>query len=253
MDTVSICMTYMTTACGILWFNGKRKSISKFLIIVNEKSLAILKCENGSLKWRKQRNRIQFFSIGLFITMLTMGILGFISLCVLFFVYGRAPLHVFNDSSRLSVNCQIVFQLVTILWIIIHFPLYFTFVIEIFLRISLNFNILADNLRNIGNWNEVNRVEINYMRFKAEMKEFGELKSVMEDLNGVFSSYIAAWAALTINTTGIQVANMAKSESLGEAVLSLPLPLWLISILASFCILGQKVTDSVSNTVLMGA
>lgn len=131
LDRISFSMTGVTSAYGILWFNWKRDSITKLLLIVNAKSLAILKSENGG-RYRRQRNMIQFFSICLFITLQTVAIIVHLSFIAQFFIYDRVLFHVFYDSSRLSVNLQFMGQLMNILWIILHFPSYFTLTVEIF-------------------------------------------------------------------------------------------------------------------------
>lgn len=246
MNEISFSLTVFTCGCGILWTNWRRNSLSNVLTTVNEKSLAILKTESDRRNYRQRRNRIQCFSIGLFTTFQTFAIFDIISFCVQFFVYGRAQFFIFFAANSFLENFQFFLHMVVNLWLTIYTPSYFTIIIEIFLRITLNYDILTYNLRNIGNWQEENREKRNYSQFKFAMKELSELQSVIEDMNSVISPYIAAWIALTINTTGILVANMTVVNSSGEALSCLPLLVWFISFLVTFCILGQFVSDSVS-------
>lgn len=78
------------------------------------------------------------------------------------------------------------------------------------------------------------------------MQYFSELQELMDDMNSVLCAYIPPFVGITINTTGLFVANVAKAESYVEALPMMFLPLWMFSYLAIFCILGEIVKKSVS-------
>lgn len=230
----------------MIWVNWKRNSISKVLKLLNEMNLAIVK-KNCPVKYRQERNRIHLFSMGLLTTFCLLAIFICIGFYAQFLINGNAPYHIVFASNRLARHLQFLLQFLVMVWSTLHYCPFINILIEIFLRVSLNYRVLTTHFRSIRKWRRKSDVNRNFVRFKIAMKEFNELQSVMEDINGVFSYYIAAFLMHSINTTAFIVVNFVGAKSFVEALAFLPIFLWQISFLVMFCPLAERLSESVST------
>lgn len=239
----------LAVAQQIAWVNWKRQSISQVIRLVNEKSLGILQNEVYSKSFRQRRNGVHLFLIGIFISLQIVGIFICMSFFIHFVLTGRGQFHIFFNSHRLLVYTQFILQIVLFFWITNMFnPAIYTLILEVYLRISLNYQLLAVCISSMGNWKE-NEENRNLQELRNIFKEFKELQSVIDEFNLVLRAYISPLMVLTINSTGLYLINIVKAETVVEAIFSLSLPLFLSLFLATFCILGQIVRDSVSIQV----
>lgn len=156
--------------------------------------------------------------------------------------------YTFFASNRIAVLLQFLLHVTILIWSINFIPGYFTIIIELLLGISLNYNVLADFAQFIGEWHNASKWRENITKFKELMKEISDLQSSMKKINDVLYFYNVLYVTmLTINTTGLFVANMAKADSAMELASLLPFSLWQIAYLIAFCILGDLGKESVKE------
>lgn len=246
LEQMTICIMCLSASSQVLIINLKRKSISKVLQMTNEKSLAILMVRNGREKYRNRRNRIQLFSILLLILSILLSVVVLVSISLQYFLNNQTFFVIFYASNELLSHFQFAFHLMIFLWGSMHFPNVYIMMIELILRISLNYEILADNLRSITDWSTRHKTNENYQCFNRAMKEFHDLQIMMNELNKVICVYVSPLIAISINTTGFFVAVLVNASSLADVLTSCTIPLWLFSYLASFCIMGEVLKESVS-------
>lgn len=245
LEYMTLSMVFMVNDCGLMLINIRRQTISHVILVLNKKSLAIAK--DG--RFRNDRNRIQLISIGIFLWMAFSAFNVCSSLSVRYFTDGRVIFYSFFLNIPVVNLLEHIFHDALLLWQSNHLACYIAMLIEIFLRISMNYNVLGVYLQDLDRWEDGDtRAKENIKKFKFIMSEIHDLQDLMVEINGVISNYCMIFIALTINTTGLFMANMANAETIMEIVKLLPLSLWQIGYLTVLCILGEMVKEAVNNS-----
>lgn len=251
---LSIALTY-----GVILLTYNRVRFSKILTDANEKNWNMLR-RPDAIKFRSQRNRIELIALVMIFIGTYLGILTCIGLVLEFVFLGEdhyRNLYTMNKppySWPTIINC--VFNVIIIMWVVNFYTAYYNMTMEIFLVISLNFRVLAADLRGI----KVGHNE--YITFKMAMKELLGLQRLVNfipyfpiylinlllrlfnNLNELIWSYWMLYIALMFSTLGLYVSIIVRAGSIKEDLAFLTVSLYMFIYLALFCTIGQHVQDS---------
>lgn len=163
----------LTAIYGLVLFHWKRAPLTKVIGEVNEKSWNMLRSATTN-EIRSQRNRIHYICIVIFLIGAVVGFTTCIGLILEFLITGEEHFKNYFTADKPAyslwpfMNC--IFGCSVINWTFFFYNSFFSMVLELFLIISLNFRVLASDLRKI----KIGEGDLRI--FKGLMKELHDLQ-----------------------------------------------------------------------------
>lgn len=174
LGNLSYCMTALVGTVGFFLFHRNRDSWSKVVQRVNEKNLMIVQ-RSDSIKYRSARNRVHLVCIGLCAVFQILCTINASAHLIEFLLTGKVLIkyHWTANSEPYSASSLLycLYHIVISYYILSFYTGICTMIVEIFLSISLNYRILANDLRAI----EVGKADVEQI-FKRLMIEIQDLQ-----------------------------------------------------------------------------
>lgn len=239
---------YFLTSCtysyGIFTFHRTRSDTNTLIQMVNQKNHALLQ-RPGNLIHRSKSNRI-YRMVAIFALVWTLfGISSSLPVVIEIFTSGeiffKTPFTIDDTPHGVQAIVQNTLQALVISQLAAFFSLFWCIFLEIYLRLAWFFRVLADDLRELGG-GDPQREEA---KLKDLLKEYQQLKACVALANRIISIYMNAFVTLVYATIGMVFALVASTDSLWEGAQFASFPLYQYMILATFCYLGQHVSEAV--------